>query len=403
MKRPSKQATATLALSFLILLERFAYYGVRGIIVLYFLESLGLDDEAISVADISSIWQNSYVFICILCSLLTDFFIGQRKSIFLGGVLVLLAYVTFQLQGQYMLYAGFVLLLVGTSFIKPSMTILVGRQFKKENRSRALAMMVFFMFINIGAFWGTLGVGYVSETISWRLGLHLVCGAMVLYLILAMVWRKHLVENESNTLESTNTKIWLKRSIWILLFLTFIELVHQSVIEIQSAQINELISKTVDTYLFHWNIPELSIELLNDHWYLIICIMLLLIWGARGVPSLFKMIMIAFALLAASQIALYFMPQFPVHQQIEFGTFTLFIIAFSEAIYSAILISFVTRVADIRYSTTIYSCFIAIVFLSTNYLTDHLKETGILILLGFVILVILSSTSILKKWSSGLD
>ena len=76
-------------------------------------------------------------------------------------------------QYNYLILGALILLLIGTSLVKPSTNVLVGRLFKKEDKNRTLAFMILYFGINVGAFVSVILMGYLADTFGWEYGLML--------------------------------------------------------------------------------------------------------------------------------------------------------------------------------------------------------------------------------------
>ena len=129
----------TLLLTIMSLLERLCYYGVRSVLVLYALDKDGLNIDRNDAFEFYVILTMLLVILPIPFGLLTDKLLGQIKSIYLGGLLTFIAYLGFIIPNPITLYISIVILSIGISLVKPSTTVLVGRQFFKEDRKRTLA------------------------------------------------------------------------------------------------------------------------------------------------------------------------------------------------------------------------------------------------------------------------
>lgn len=152
----------TLLLTLISLLERFSYYGIRAVIILYVISENAFDLNISGSSPYVEYWTWMLLFSSILFGFMTDAFIGQKRSIYAGGFFSFAGFLLMLIHSEFALLAGILLILIGTSLIKPSTTVLIGRQFRKEDKNRALALMVLFLGINIGAFFGILVIGYVG-------------------------------------------------------------------------------------------------------------------------------------------------------------------------------------------------------------------------------------------------
>lgn len=148
--------------------ERFSYYGMRAILVLYLTTSLvsgGLAfDESVALT-IYGFFTGACYFLPILGGYITDQFMKRRVAITIGGIVMALGnIVLFADQSKLALYIGLGLLIIGNGFFKPNISTLVGELYGPEEKERRdAAFTIFYMGINLGAFFSPLIVGYLAE------------------------------------------------------------------------------------------------------------------------------------------------------------------------------------------------------------------------------------------------
>jgi len=149
--------------------ERFSYYGMRGILVLYLTKSLiegGLAIDPSSATKIYGFFTGFVYFTPLIGGWLADKYLGQRKAVTIGGFTMMLGQLTlFALNTQFGLYAGLLLLIIGNGFFKPNISTLVGGLYKEGDPKRDSAFSIFYMGINLGAFFAPLVIGLLSDDI----------------------------------------------------------------------------------------------------------------------------------------------------------------------------------------------------------------------------------------------
>lgn len=149
--------------------ERFSYYGMRGILILYLTKSYFEGGLAIDEKDASLIYgffTGFVYFTPLIGGWLADQYIGQRKAITIGGITMMLGQFTlFALNTHTGLYMGLLLLIIGNGFFKPNISTLVGRLYSDNDPRRDAAFSIFYMGINLGAFLAPLAIGYFSDGI----------------------------------------------------------------------------------------------------------------------------------------------------------------------------------------------------------------------------------------------
>lgn len=149
--------------------ERFSYYGMRGILILYLTKSLmegglGIDPQQATL--IYGFFTGFVYFTPLIGGWLADNYIGQRKAITIGGVIMMIGQlVLFMLNTQTGLYIGLLLLIIGNGFFKPNISTLVGGLYKDGDPRRDSAFSIFYMGINLGAMIAPLLIGVLTDDI----------------------------------------------------------------------------------------------------------------------------------------------------------------------------------------------------------------------------------------------
>lgn len=156
--------------------ERFSYYGMRAILVLYLVAETGGDNPGLGWANDSAIalygWYTMFVYVAsIPGGIIADKFIGQRKSVFVGGMLLVAGHSVLAVEQMWAFYMGLTLIVMGVGMLKPNISTMVGGLYpKNEQNKRDMGFYIFYMGINLGAAAAALIVGYVGENIGWHYG-----------------------------------------------------------------------------------------------------------------------------------------------------------------------------------------------------------------------------------------
>lgn len=154
-------------LFFTELWERFSYYGMRGILILYLTKTLiegGLAIEPARASLIYGFFTGFVYFTPLIGGWLADRFLGQRLSITIGGITMMLGqFALFGINTHTGLYLGLFLLIIGNGFFKPNISTLVGRLYSANDPRRDSAFSIFYMGINLGAFLAPLVIGLFSD------------------------------------------------------------------------------------------------------------------------------------------------------------------------------------------------------------------------------------------------
>ncbi|MEJ9211419.1 peptide MFS transporter [Bacillus smithii] len=166
-KKKSKHPPGLYLLFMTEMWERFSYYGMRAILVLYLTASVaagGLGMKEQSAMLIYGFFTGAVYFMPLLGGYLSDRFLGRRLAITIGGLTMALGNLAlFAHQNHTFLYTGLALLIIGNGFFKPNISTIVGDLYSENDPRRDAAFTIFYMGINVGAFFSPLIVGYVSE------------------------------------------------------------------------------------------------------------------------------------------------------------------------------------------------------------------------------------------------
>lgn len=151
--------------------ERFSYYGMRALLILFMTASAASGGLAMGVVEagaIYGIYTSSVYLLSLPGGWLADTFLGQRRAVLLGGILIA--------GGQFLLaapmratfYAGLATVCLGTGLLKPNASTIVGQLYKPGDPRRDSGFSIFYIGINVGAFIAPLVCGYLRAAIGWR-------------------------------------------------------------------------------------------------------------------------------------------------------------------------------------------------------------------------------------------
>jgi len=147
--------------------ERFSYYGMRGVLMLYMIKlwaENGLNIPADTASLIYGFFTGFVYFTPIIGGWIADKFIGQRHAITIGGITMMTAqFVLFAINTHFGLALGLILLIIGNGFFKPNISTLVGQLYREGDDRRDSAFSIFYMGINVGALIAPLICGTLAE------------------------------------------------------------------------------------------------------------------------------------------------------------------------------------------------------------------------------------------------
>jgi len=151
--------------------ERFSYYGMRAILLLYMVKSfqeggLGFDEKyagIIYATYVSSVW-----YLPLPGGWLADRILGARRAVLLGGIIIACGHFSMAINSKLTFYAGLILIACGTGLLKPNISAMVGQLYSEEDKRRDAGFSIFYMGINLGAFLSPIVVGFLAQSQSFR-------------------------------------------------------------------------------------------------------------------------------------------------------------------------------------------------------------------------------------------
>ncbi len=169
--------------------ERFSYYGMRALLVLYLTNRLGyVRKDALALY---AVYTGLVYLTPILGGFLADKFLGQRKAILIGGIVMAMGH--FAMAFPPLLELALGLLILGNGFFKPNISTMVGNLYPQGDPRRDGAYTIFYMGINLGAFFSPIVCGILGERIGWHYGFGAAGVGMVFGLISFLSFQRLLV------------------------------------------------------------------------------------------------------------------------------------------------------------------------------------------------------------------
>jgi proton-dependent oligopeptide transporter, POT family len=181
--------------------ERFSFYGMRGILVFYLTKHWLFGDgegQGIYASYLALVYITP-----VLGGYLADRYIGQRKAVLFGGVLLAIGHSLMAVEGSggqndatiNVFWGALAFIVVGSGFLKANISVMVGQLYKRTDIRRDGAYTIFYMGINVGAALGGIMVGYLGETIGWSYGFGLAGIGMLAGLVVFVLGKSALNGN----------------------------------------------------------------------------------------------------------------------------------------------------------------------------------------------------------------
>ena len=175
--------------------ERFSYYGMRALLVLFMTNAvttggMGLDD--VTATAIYGLYTAAVYVVALPGGWIADRLLGLRRAVFWGGTVIAAGHFTLAIPNIIAFYAGLTLIVIGTGLLKPNISAIVGDLYPEGGARRDAGFSIYYMGINVGGLLGPLVCGYLGEAVDWHLGFGAAGVGMVLGLIQYSLGGRHL-------------------------------------------------------------------------------------------------------------------------------------------------------------------------------------------------------------------
>ncbi len=170
--------------------ERFCFYGMRGVLTFFMVDQLLLQDAAANL-QYGAIQAFVYAF-TFIGGIFADKILGFRKSLFFGGIIMILGNLLIAFSPTEMFYYGIAFSIIGTGFFKPNISSMVGELYHEKDGRRDAGFGMFYAGINIGGLFGGALCIYLGKYHSWTLCFLASATVMILGLVTFLLTKKHL-------------------------------------------------------------------------------------------------------------------------------------------------------------------------------------------------------------------
>lgn len=186
--------------------ERFSFYGMKALLLLYILKYHLFGDDA--GYDLLGAYGGLVYAVPVIGGLLADRYLGMRKAVVLGGVLLVLGHVGMAYEGDaarvvggvvvrdegalQVFYLSLALIIMGVGFLKPNISTIVGRLYPDNDPRRDSGFTLFYAGINVGALFASLICAFLGETYGWKYGFGAAGIGMVAGLVMFLWGQKYL-------------------------------------------------------------------------------------------------------------------------------------------------------------------------------------------------------------------
>jgi len=410
--------------------ERFSYYGMRAILVLYLVAQTQGDNAGLGWSNGEALalygWYTMMVYVMsIPGGIIADKLLGQKKSVLVGGILLVLGHSILAVEQMWAFYTGLVLIVCGVGMLKPNISTMVGGLYKKGDIRRDKGFTIFYIGINVGAFLSSLIVGYIGEVHGWHYGFGLAGIGMAAGLIQYMAGQKHLkhVGNYLGASENKADKEAMKKPLTkiekdrvaVLLISFLLVIVFWGAFEQAGGLMNIYTSEKTNRLLMGWMVPATWFQSLNALFIVVLGTTVAAYWAKRKLKSkvstsLFKMI-VGLIIMGTG----FFFMTAATAQFESTGSSSMYwlVLAYlfhtvGELCLSPVALSFVTKLAPLKYASLMMGIYFAMTGFGSKLagllgewsqsLGEYTIFTGIAIfcvVLGFLVMLIRKKLEVL--------
>lgn len=391
--------------------ERFSYYGMRAILILYLTKSLvsgGLGMNEGSALMLYGFFTGAVYFTPLIGGFLADRYLGQRLAITIGGFTMAAGnFVLFAHQSFTAVYIGLGLLIIGNGFFKPNISTIVGELYGPTDKRRDAAFTIFYMGINTGAFFAPLIIGAITDKwfavqasgiieYGYKYGflasaIGMIIGQILFNMLgnrfLGNIGKKPVEKPQDSTTsiveKQTLTKVEKNRTKVIFILAAFVVFFWAG-FEQAGGALSIYTDKFIDRTLFGWEVPTSWFQSVNPLFIILLAPLVSILWtklsntkrGDLPVPTkmAFGMIMLGFGFI----VLLFAIMQtgsdesnITAKANIMFIIFTYLFHTIGELFLSPVGLSFVSKYAPIKFASLLMAVWMASSFVA-NILAGQL-------------------------------
>ena len=361
--------------------ERFSYYGMRALFVLYLTTLSTGDNPGLGWTDPEALklygWYTMLVYVAsIPGGFIADKLIGQKKSVLIGGILLVIGHSVLAIEEMWAWYTGLGFIIAGVGLLKPNISTMVGGLYKQGDIRRDKGFTIFYIGINVGAFLSSLIVGYVGETYGWHYGFGLAGIGMALGLTQYLLGQKHLKgvgdfiksEKTPEELAAINKPLTaVEKDRVKVLFISFLlVIIFWGAFEQAGGLLNIYANDNTNRMLGGWEVPASWFQSLNAMFIIFLGTTVALYWANRKLKgqvssSLFKMI-VGLIIMGTG----FFFMSGAAAQYESTGSSAMYwlVLAYlfhtiGELCLSPVALSYITKLAPVKYGAIIMGVYFA--------------------------------------------
>ena len=271
--------------------ERFSFYGVRAILVLYMVAAIadgGLGWTQKTSLLVLGLFEMGVYLLDVPGGLIADRWLGARKCVWFGCLLIMAGNFALVLPGLASFSAGLSLIVLGTGLLKPNISTMVSRLYADGDARRDSAFTIFYLGINVGSFFSGLVVGYLAMKFGWRMGF-LASGFGMLLGQGVYVWGQRYLKRADRAPERADAVAAReplspadRRRIWVILYSFLMVLIFWAAYEQAGGLLNLYADKFTDRMLGSFEIPAPWFQSVNPLQIILLAPLAAVFWSYLG-------------------------------------------------------------------------------------------------------------------------
>ncbi|MBI5572506.1 MAG: peptide MFS transporter [Desulfomonile tiedjei] len=264
--------------------ERFSYYGMRALLVYYMIKQLAFSQDQAS--EIYGLYTGFVYLTPFFGGILADRAWGQRKTVIVGAVLMAIGH--FLMAFQALFFPALFFLILGNGAFKPNISTQVGSLYPPGDPRRDRAFSIFYVGINLGAFFSPLVCGTLGEVYGWHYGFAAAGVGMVTGLLIYLRGQRwlapdYLMERKLAPEQAPPAFAQEERSrVWSLIAVGLISIAFWAAYEQQGNTIALWADANTDRYIFGWEFPASWVQSINPALVFLLTPMITTLWARQS-------------------------------------------------------------------------------------------------------------------------
>jgi POT family proton-dependent oligopeptide transporter len=421
-------------LFFTELWERFSYYGMRALFTIFLVAETNDKNPGFGWTNEEAIWLYGWYTMLVYVAAIpggwvADNLLGQKKTVMLGGLLLCLGHGILAFDSEVSFYIGCAFIILGVGGLKPNISSMVGGLYPKGDERRDLGFYIFYLGINLGAFFAPLLCGWVGETYNWHYGFGLAAIGMAIGQITYYYGQPYLEGVGDLAFSNSEEKKQLKEKkltpiqkdrVKVLLISFLMIIIFWGAFEQAGGLMNLYAKQKTDRMLMGFEIPASWFQSLNAFFIVTLAVVVGGIWmriKAKGkeASSIFK---IAVGILVMGFGFMFMRFAVSEYELIGHSSMYWLVLAYlfhtlGELCASPVSLSYITKLAPVKYASLIMGVFWAATGLG-NKLAATIGEnagaagekatfTGIFVFCTLFALLIMAILKPLKRLAHGAE